>query len=68
MIESITTKKAAEMLDVEEAYVRQLLKKGKLTGVKTLTSNKYRGEWRVNKKSVLEYLAQRRKAGRPKKL
>lgn len=62
----ITVAEAAKILGVVHSRVRQLLNRGEIKGVKTPTSSMYRGEWKINKDSLNEYLATRRKPGRPR--
>ena len=55
--EWITTKEAAELLNVTDAHVRYLLSQGKLEG------RKFGHVWAVMRSSVLNYLVHRPKPG-----
>lgn len=63
----LTVKEAAELTDLSVGRIRQLLTNKDIKGVKTPTTSKYRGEWRIDKPSLIQYMATRRSVGRPKK-
>lgn len=66
MTNLLTLPEAAKHSGLSESRLRHLLQDGVIRGLKTPGSNKYRGEWRVNRDSLNEYLATRRKPGRPR--
>lgn len=65
MIQRISTGEAAVFLGVTEARVRALCARGTLAATK-VPNDTYRGEWKIDKASVIRYAASRRKVGRPK--
>jgi len=56
----ITTKEAAQILDVSEGRIRQLVADGRLPAVKV-------GQTNLVKESDLELVRERKRTGRPKK-
>lgn len=56
----ITTKEAAQILDISEGRIRQLVAEGRLPAVKV-------GQTNLVKKSDLELVRERKRTGRPKK-
>lgn len=66
MTPMLTVKEAALFTNLSVGRIRQLLTDKTIKAVKIPTTNKYRGEWRINKDSLINYLATRRKAGRPR--
>ena len=56
----ITTKEAAQILNVSEGRIRQLVAEGRLPAVKV-------GQTNLVKKSDLEFVKERKRTGRPKK-
>ncbi len=56
----ITTKEAAQKLDVSEGRIRQLVAEGRLPAVKV-------GQTNLVKESDLELVRERKRTGRPKK-
>lgn len=57
----VTVIKAANILNVDESYIRRLIQKGKLEAVR------FGSMWLVNKASVEAYAQTPRRAGHPKK-
>jgi excisionase family DNA binding protein len=55
----ISSKEAAEIAGVTTGYIRRLLLQGRLKG------KKIGRDWRVNKKSIQEFVNSPRKTGRP---
>jgi hypothetical protein len=62
----LTLPEAVKYSGLSASRLRHLLQDGLISGVKTPAPNKYRGEWRVNKDSLTQYLATRKSVGRPR--
>lgn len=67
MAEMLTVENASMISGLGVTRIRQLAHDGIVQAIKTPHRSEHRREWRINKESLLHYMATRRPVGRPRK-